>query len=367
MIRMLRAGLCLALVVPSALGRCQLFQPDGQGRLVTVRSQAWDAISVDPVNDLAESEADDFGPYSETLATFVKLNGALASAAATQESSIGPDRVVARGTTTVLAEVYEGGARGIAFAESRCVVTFAVNAPARYTLSGTASLTDTSLSSGLVQIGLLGGGLSDIVNVDTSETAPVDLTGSLAPGSYGLFLLACTRADTSFLGFRSGAAEYDVELILEPGPATFCNGFDDSLAACPCDTPSQADTGCDIQQDTGGVGLALVEQASAAENRVTWRGTDFPTESNPTAILIRSDMLDPARPVPFGDGLRCVGTPLVRLGAAFANNGSSTHVHGHASSAGSGEFYYQLWFRNTPATFCTPAAFNLSNGVVLTW
>ena len=50
-----------------------------------------------------------------------------------------------------------------------------------------------------------------------------------------------------------------------------------------------------------------------------------------------------------------------------AIGGVSRHEIGHGTMAGSGTFYYQLWFRNTPAMFCTPDAFNLSNGRALSW
>jgi hypothetical protein len=87
---------------------------------------------------------------------------------------------------------------------------------------------------------------------------------------------------------------------------------------------------------------------------------------NPTAIVLRGpSRQDPA--AVFGDGLRCVGTGgLVRFGASAAAGGTSTHVAGHG--AGAGVFHYQLWYRNTPSTFCDPfAAFNLSNGLSVTW
>jgi hypothetical protein len=35
--------------------------------------------------------------------------------------------------------------------------------------------------------------------------------------------------------------------------------------------------------------------------------------------------------------------------------------------AGTGTFYYQAWYRNTPTAYCTPAGFNLSNGRALDW
>jgi hypothetical protein len=70
----------------------------------------------------------------------------------------------------------------------------------------------------------------------------------------------------------------------------------------------------------------------------------------------------------FGDGVRCVSaTNLVRLAATTASAGASVHGFGHGAMAGSGDFHYQAWYRNTPASYCTPDAFNLSSGVTLTW
>ena len=175
---------------------------------------------------------------------------------------------------------------------------------------------------------------------------------------------------TGIPGFVFGFTNFDLSIDnvrTEPFTgASFCDAADGSLASCPCGNPGDPDTGCDIQQATGGVKLDLVQQESGAPNRVTWSGSGFPASGTPTAIVIRAATLEPA-PVAFGDGLRCVGTPLVRLGAAFAIGGTSTHTHGHGMGAGSGDFHYQLWFRNTPAMFCTPDAFNLSNGRSLTW
>ena len=149
---------------------------------------------------------------------------------------------------------------------------------------------------------------------------------------------------------------------------SFCDGYDGSLSSCPCSNPGDPGSGCDIQQGTGGVGLCVLAQESTPDNRVTMSGTGFPTTQSPTSIVIRSPNLDAATPVIFGDGLRCLGTPLVRLAATFASGGVSTHTFGHGTGAGPGTFYYQLWFRNTPVMYCDPAAaFNLSNGRSLDW
>jgi hypothetical protein len=150
--------------------------------------------------------------------------------------------------------------------------------------------------------------------------------------------------------------------------SSFCDDFDGALAACPCGNPGTPDTGCDLQQATGGVGLTIVSQETSPGNAVTWSASGFPATSTPTSIVIRAASLDTGSPIVFGDGLRCIGTPVVRLAATFASAGTVTHTHGHGAAAGSGTSYYQLWFRNTPVMFCAPsAAFNLSNGRTLSW
>jgi hypothetical protein len=123
------------------------------------------------------------------------------------------------------------------------------------------------------------------------------------------------------------------------------------------------------------VRLDVAAQLYFPQNRATRFGTGYPPTSMPAAVVIRAASLDPAAPVVFGDGLaapvvfgdglRCVGTPLVRLGAGAAIGGTSVHVIGHGAMGAT--FYYQLWFRNQPPAFCTPDAFNLSNGRALAW
>jgi hypothetical protein len=147
---------------------------------------------------------------------------------------------------------------------------------------------------------------------------------------------------------------------------SFCDASDGSLAGCPCGNPGNPDSGCDIAQGTGGVALSVIDQQTTPQNRVTLEADGFPATTSPTAIIIRSTNMT-AGPVVFGDGLRCVGAPVVRIAATFASSGASTHAFGHSPAAGTGAFLYQGWFRNTPAMFCTPQAFNMSNGRILSW
>ena len=197
-------------------------------------------------------------------------------------------------------------------------------------------------------------------NEDAFPPNEAGVTVALTAGTEYVIRLGSFNASTG-----GGAGQLLVRV--EPDPTAFCNAEDGSLAACPCSNPGNPETGCDIQQGTGGVKLDVVAVETNPSNRVTVSGAGFPSTSTPTAVVIRAPGLDPAAPVVFGDGLRCIGTPLVRLGADIALFGNSTHTFGHGTMAGAGTFYYQLWFRNTPAMFCTPAAFNLSNGRILDW
>jgi choice-of-anchor B domain-containing protein len=197
----------------------------------------------------------------------------------------------------------------------------------------------------------------------TITQADLDAAGVTPTATMRLRFTAVDAGTQSIV--EAGLDGFRVETLSCSATPSFCDASDGSLASCPCANPGSPDTGCDIQQGTGGVRLDVVAQETSPQNRVTATGVGYPAGTSPASVVIRAAGLDPAAPVVFGDGLRCVGTPLVRLGATVAANGTSTHTFGHG--AGAGDFYYQLWFRNEPAMYCTPDAFNLSNGRRLSW
>jgi hypothetical protein len=146
------------------------------------------------------------------------------------------------------------------------------------------------------------------------------------------------------------------------GLVSYCFGND---VDCPCANGGAADTGCDIAQSTGGVRLDSISLApdGAGGGSAVLRGVGYPPGSFPTVVGLRSAVAGQAV---FGDGLLCVTPPVVRFGAATGVGGVSQHSVGHG--VGAGTFYYQLWFRNTPMSFCDPiAAFNTSNGLQVVW
>jgi len=189
---------------------------------------------------------------------------------------------------------------------------------------------------------------------------------SLMGGVPSLFSLS---PDGNYLAFRCVLTSFVDALVLAdlralPGP--FCDASDGSLTECPC--PAGGSTsGCEVARGTGGVRLRLGLQRSTPINRATLVGTGFPAMSSTPNVLLRSQSVEQGAVV-FGNGLRCVGLPTVRLRARLASDGLTTHVLGHGSVAGEGTFYYQLWFRDMPLSYCDPVSgFNLSNGRELTW
>jgi hypothetical protein len=76
----------------------------------------------------------------------------------------------------------------------------------------------------------------------------------------------------------------------------------------------------------------------------------------------------------FGDGLRCAGGSVIRLGTKVNALGASQYPSGAnqpvsvrgAVPPGSVRTY-QVWYRNAAGGFCTSSTFNLSNGVSVTW
>jgi hypothetical protein len=161
--------------------------------------------------------------------------------------------------------------------------------------------------------------------------------------------------------FSSRVAVFEFDELF----SSFCDATDDALAACPCSNPGSPDAGCDVAQGTGGVALTVLGQQTTPQNRATLQGTGFPPMGSPTVLAIRSMALDATSPAVFGNGLRCLGAPIVRLTATFASGGVSVQTVPHGAMGGSGLRYYQLWFRDTPVMFCTPDAFNLSSGRAL--
>ncbi len=156
-----------------------------------------------------------------------------------------------------------------------------------------------------------------------------------------------------------------------PAGTPLCFG-DGSGTACPCANNSTvgAEEGCLSSLATGGK-LTTTGGASIGSDSLVLQGTQMP--SAPCLYFQGTTVISGGAGVVFGDGLRCAGGVVTRLGTKTNVGGASQYpVAGDLSvsvrgmcSAGDLR-YYQIWYRNA-AAFCTPSTFNLTNAVQVTW
>jgi hypothetical protein len=175
-------------------------------------------------------------------------------------------------------------------------------------------------------------------------------------------------------GFCCYTQHGGLQILRYEPPSAFCSG-DGSGAPCPCGNVGAAGRGCDNSLATGG---ALLRAASGGLPSVGADGIELlvgglpPTA--PSLFFQGTARIAGGFGTPFGDGLRCAGGTLVRLGVVTASSGGASlpapggtpiSVLGAVPPSG-GTRTYQVWYRNA-APFCTPDPFNLSNGLAIVW
>lgn len=164
-------------------------------------------------------------------------------------------------------------------------------------------------------------------------------------------------------------------LSLRPQTSAFCFGDSASTSACPCSNASAPGALAGCANSTGG-GARLSDSgiASLANDSLSLTVSGLPAST--TCIVFHSRSAGAAV---FGDGVRCaLGGWLVRLYSAQASAGvanvppilgpsvsTRSAAAGDPLAAGSVR-YLQAFYRNV-APFCTPAGFNASSGLILTW
>lgn len=151
----------------------------------------------------------------------------------------------------------------------------------------------------------------------------------------------------------------------------FCVG-DGSGTPCPCGNASApgANAGCTTSLGQG----ATLRGAGAT--RLAADGLELRADSmtGPFALFFQgTSASNGGAGAPFGDGLRCAGGSLIRLGAEDCVAGAAHYpgpgdvpVSVQGAVAAPGRRYYQAWYRNA-AAWCTPATFNLTNGLAVDW
>jgi hypothetical protein len=175
-----------------------------------------------------------------------------------------------------------------------------------------------------------------------------------------------SAASTAFAAIAGIDIAHEATL---PTPFCFGDGFG---APCPCNNSSGAGNleGCLNSLGTGGA-LSTTGTASIANDTLVLTGARMP--DGPALYFQGTAFLAGGIGIVFGDGLRCVGGTIRRLGLAMNAGGSSSHpgpgdpsISMRGLDAAGDARVYQVWYRNA-ASYCTASTFNLTNGITLTW
>jgi hypothetical protein len=157
----------------------------------------------------------------------------------------------------------------------------------------------------------------------------------------------------------------------EPEPAVFCSG-DGSATACPCGITGSEGHGCPNGASAAGGRLTGSGSASLAADTYRLFATDMP---DGRALYIQgTTRMNGGAGKRFGDGLRCVGGSLVRLGSRFNFAGASYYpgptqplISQRGGIHSPGTRTYQVLFRSASPGFCTSSRINLTNGIEVVW
>jgi len=161
---------------------------------------------------------------------------------------------------------------------------------------------------------------------------------------------------------------------LDPGGSgsvgtPFCFG-DGSGTACPCANESDPGTGQGCMNSSGfGGKLAGTGSTSIGADDLLMHGDNL-LPGQPALLFAGQNAINGGNGVTFGDGLRCAGQNVVRLGVRVPNAfGDATWGPGISALGGwsAGDTrHVQGWYRDPNGGPCG-AGFNLTNGVSLTF
>lgn len=164
------------------------------------------------------------------------------------------------------------------------------------------------------------------------------------------------------------------KLVVDRAGESFCagDGVDPSLSsACPCANTGALDHGCANSAHASGALLAT--SGLVLDDDVVLHATRMP--SSAAAIFLKGDAEELGGLV-FGDGVRCVGGTLLRLGSAVGVVGAASYpgpanpplsTRGNTPVGSGLTGVYQAYYRNSAVGFCPSATFNVTNGVRIAW
>jgi hypothetical protein len=166
-----------------------------------------------------------------------------------------------------------------------------------------------------------------------------------------------------------------IDSIGVPGGSgtVFCQG-DGSLTPCPCGNesatpiPCGGGAGC-VNSSGEGAGAAANGSPSVSADDLIVDGARL-LPAQPALCFAGTVQLNGGAGIPFGDGLRCAGASVIRLGTQNADAaGAASWGPGLAATGGwspGDQRYLQLWYRDPTGSPCG-SGFNLSNGLAVSF
>ncbi|MCB9913517.1 MAG: hypothetical protein H6828_00040 [Planctomycetes bacterium] len=148
---------------------------------------------------------------------------------------------------------------------------------------------------------------------------------------------------------------------------SFCAG-DGSAFPCSCGNLGDLGRGCASSAGEGGL-LAAQGSTSVAANDLAWQASGL-VPRGPALLVAGRDAYLGGAGFPFGDGLRCVGGALARLGPVETDAGGAAVWTLAALPKGSFQagqtVRLQVWYRDATSGPCG-TGFNTTNGYELTF
>jgi hypothetical protein len=159
---------------------------------------------------------------------------------------------------------------------------------------------------------------------------------------------------------------------------SFCDGDGTLATPCPCNNFGQSGRGC-ADSDLFSIGALQYATGAASPDTVVLVATDMlPSVS---CVFLQGNT-SIGSGVAFGDGVRCAGGHLLRLGVKTASSGAASYPEpgdlsittrsaqlGDPIASGSMR-YYQTYYRDPDLTFCPPPAgnsWNVTSAIAVQW
>lgn len=197
-------------------------------------------------------------------------------------------------------------------------------------------------------------------------TVPVDLQGIVvAPGDS---IVIAHRARNGVTQNRWITLVDDLLFLRssELVGSAFCPG-DGSGTVCPCGNSGSMHEGCASSRVRGAELYALGTSSTASDDLVL--SCVGLTRNQSALLFVGTSQPGAGAGLTFGDGLRCVGGTVVRLGIQSTDGcGALTWGGGllaQTSFAPGDTSYFQVWYRD-PAGGPCGTGYNLSNGIEVT-